>query len=469
MAGKNTIQILRGNTANITNSDEVLLDGQPLYNNERNFITIGSGENAPLSQKPIAAREVIGYQGEDIGSVVTNSNSVSFEIGTNLSDNLRIASYTGGINLISNDFVNIEPNSSSNFDVNVRGSGNVNLTSNNGHINLHGDVVNLNSCNSYGYGGCIALNASGAFISAYNRGTNISATTVNISATTGGINIHSCGSIDLYSSSGDIGLGGCNGYIMTPNVTLCTSSVDWTNSGCMSVRGSELYMNMSNAYLNVPGEINMCQVDTVAVSRMSICYGTELDLVSGTGAGIKMNAVTGSMQFDAYGCANYSFTSSSGGNFSIIMGGNNGRINLNSPTNFVYRPMFNGYTMVPFFNYMAGQFVAQSCYVGCFYVTVPAVNAVHTQMSAGIKDYSGFQYYASVLGTEFGVSNIIFPATGFATMGCSTTMYPVVALNIYFNRCSAVTRINAILATGGRPSQYDVTITAMSIPMSVVI
>ena len=42
-----TLQILRGTNARITDSNEQLLDGQPLYNKDKNYLGIGGGAITP--------------------------------------------------------------------------------------------------------------------------------------------------------------------------------------------------------------------------------------------------------------------------------------------------------------------------------------------------------------------------------------------------------------------------------------
>ena len=48
MAGNNSIQILRANSQTIANSSETLLDGQLLYNTDKNYLTCGGGAITPL-------------------------------------------------------------------------------------------------------------------------------------------------------------------------------------------------------------------------------------------------------------------------------------------------------------------------------------------------------------------------------------------------------------------------------------
>lgn len=43
MSNNKSIQFLRGSAENIAASTEKLLDGQPLYNEDKNYLTIGGG------------------------------------------------------------------------------------------------------------------------------------------------------------------------------------------------------------------------------------------------------------------------------------------------------------------------------------------------------------------------------------------------------------------------------------------
>lgn len=60
MAGRDAIQILRGSITQ-ENKDKKLLEGQPFYNEEKNYLTIGRKGGAPLNSLPITVREVVGY------------------------------------------------------------------------------------------------------------------------------------------------------------------------------------------------------------------------------------------------------------------------------------------------------------------------------------------------------------------------------------------------------------------------
>ena len=100
MAGNSAIQILRGTSANIVaqNSSQTLLDGQPLYNTDKNYLTIGGGGNN-LTKKPIAVRELVAYDGDTdttIGSNITEMASIRYN-SNNAS--LNISSVQGYVNV----------------------------------------------------------------------------------------------------------------------------------------------------------------------------------------------------------------------------------------------------------------------------------------------------------------------------------------------------------------------------------
>lgn len=118
MAGKNTIQILRGKVTD-TNKSEKLLEGQPFYNEDRNYLTIGGpGGTDSLNSLPITVREVVGYAEES--TQITDSASANLsEYSLKYRDNsLKITSPKG-----------LDINSSRGIDINS-GNGDVALRRN---------------------------------------------------------------------------------------------------------------------------------------------------------------------------------------------------------------------------------------------------------------------------------------------------------------------------------------------------
>lgn len=112
MAGKNTIQILRGSITE-TNKSEKLLEGQPFYNEDKNYLTIGrQGGTASLDSLPITVRELVGYVSDSDKITNTKTNEYSLKY-SNTDNSLKITS-PRGIDINSgNEDVTLTRNSSS--------------------------------------------------------------------------------------------------------------------------------------------------------------------------------------------------------------------------------------------------------------------------------------------------------------------------------------------------------------------
>ena len=118
MAGNNSIQILRGNGQAIANAvmnggdAAKLLDGQPFYNTDKNYLTIGKNVNS----FPIDCRKLTAYSGDRI-SISNSTELVSYvsatpngvdiaapKIDINSSQNINLNATSGNINLNTNTF-----------------------------------------------------------------------------------------------------------------------------------------------------------------------------------------------------------------------------------------------------------------------------------------------------------------------------------------------------------------------------
>ena len=97
MANNKSIQILRGERAKIASKTDSLLDGQLLYNKTDNYLTVGNGDNAKISDNPVACREVHGYFSDNSGISTNNPSAYNYQIKPE-EGNLLISS-TGNIEL----------------------------------------------------------------------------------------------------------------------------------------------------------------------------------------------------------------------------------------------------------------------------------------------------------------------------------------------------------------------------------
>ena len=101
MAGKNTIQILRGKITD-TNKGENLLEGQPFYNEDKNYLTIGrQGGTASLDSLPITVRELVGYVSDS--DKITNTKTDEYSLKYSNTDNSLKITSPKGIDINSSD------------------------------------------------------------------------------------------------------------------------------------------------------------------------------------------------------------------------------------------------------------------------------------------------------------------------------------------------------------------------------
>ncbi len=93
MANNNRIKILRGDSATISSSSQKLASGQPLYNTDKNYLTIGNKEGTTsVNALPITVREINGYLGDS--SNITSSTSNNYIISGDETKGLYIKSPT---------------------------------------------------------------------------------------------------------------------------------------------------------------------------------------------------------------------------------------------------------------------------------------------------------------------------------------------------------------------------------------
>lgn len=71
MAGLNSIQLLRISSKNLSSSN-YLLEGQPLYIKDKNYLSIGDN-NSTINKQPLAVRSVVGYVG-DTNTTISNDS-----------------------------------------------------------------------------------------------------------------------------------------------------------------------------------------------------------------------------------------------------------------------------------------------------------------------------------------------------------------------------------------------------------
>lgn len=216
MAGNNSIQILRANSQRIAEladcSSANLLDGQLLYNTDKNYLTVGGGGNNSVASSPIVCREVIGYQNDE-SDLITNSLTELYSISYNPS--------TWGLNIMCSDAngVSIGCNNGAYHGIASFTNSGINFSALNRTISSYTANYYVNTSSAYIntlYTNIISENNMN--IASFGR-LDINGTTLSISGSSTSIN---AGDNGLYSwSQGSTTLGAADNITLNaPNINL---------------------------------------------------------------------------------------------------------------------------------------------------------------------------------------------------------------------------------------------------------
>lgn len=254
MANNKSIQILRGTSANIVaaNSSTTLLAGQPLYNTDKNYLTIGATDGDALTKKPIAARELVGYLSDTDDNIAGTSTLEMYRISGNSQGAMNITAQ-GIINMAGQSYNIIAKAGSMTLSGGTAGVIQTNL-SNGMSINSSYNI-NISSSNISLYtNGKISLTSTGAGITEYANTGPISITCAAPGAS-GGIRLNGVGcdvnvnanDISLSALSGNIRASASNFYLTAPSGTYIHSQLNSIilSSGNVSV---EIAQNKGNKY-----------------------------------------------------------------------------------------------------------------------------------------------------------------------------------------------------------------------------
>lgn len=149
MAGKNSIQLLRISSNKLSSSD-YLLDGQPLYIKDKNYLSIGN-DNSTINKQPITTRSIIGYVGDTNTTLSNDSfneeNELQEEYSIRKNDTTNILQINSNIplDIISDvgDYPKqIQLNSSGLY---LNGGNNVSLSSTYGGIALTSNYLEIDT------------------------------------------------------------------------------------------------------------------------------------------------------------------------------------------------------------------------------------------------------------------------------------------------------------------------------------
>lgn len=214
MAGNNAIQILRANSATIANSSETLLDGQLLYNTDKNYLTCGGGANKPVNSLPVVCRELVAYN-DDNESISNNTN-----VGARI--------YYNAPNLCIENASTVKINA---------------------NLNFPNDLVQ----NAIG----IHVNTQTATISSYS-------VPLNLQSVTSGLNINTSANLNIGANNINIGLNSNNIFLTINSTSAGTLGVvrAYTNNIELNAEGNRASIGIYNWGKNGPGEYGYIKLNS---------------------------------------------------------------------------------------------------------------------------------------------------------------------------------------------------------------
>lgn len=234
MAGNNSIQFLRGNANTVANSTGNLIGGQPVYNEDKNYLTIGkSAVSVNVHSTPIYVRSVVGYSGdtdENIGSLMTES----YRIGGNETSSSDANLYINASRVVSNCAICAPSLSVDSVGTNsITASSRLNINANSG---IFSNAPEINMADS-------DVTSGGTYYS----------------------------SVNVHQTSSNVGI---SGYLNLPTSSACISfgiETDGTNAYIYSMRNSTRY---TCVLPNSNGTIALISDDPVRSNTGNIGYYT---------------------------------------------------------------------------------------------------------------------------------------------------------------------------------------------------
>ena len=257
MAGYNGIQILRGSTSSIQNKE--LLDGQPLFVKDKNYLVIGRGDESKI---PVSTRELKGYVGDDSG--VTSSTDDEFHVLYDSSKSLLDIKSPADLNVVATS-------------INITGSGGIDLNTS-GALRFNGmtwqeDVsnktVNAQAILATNVGTTVSLNVGNNLKFAIDSTSKKLSVTGDLNVTTSNINI-STANVNFNASSGsnirfDLGEYGAKLNI-GKDITAVGSNINFTATGDVSLEepAPTICLNTATLLLETPADTSTYAINSAS-------------------------------------------------------------------------------------------------------------------------------------------------------------------------------------------------------------
>ena len=265
MANNKSIQILRGTSANIVaaNSSTTLLAGQPLYNTDKNYLTIGAADGDKLVKKPVACREVTWYLSDHSDDILAGTVKVGMLEYNDATAHISLNGITVPVDIYSSSILN------------VFGQSSLSLTSGiTGFTSIHGG---LDTTISAGRNIDISANTNINIYAENNisistpYGTNLSITTVSPSYDVRTIASNGSQKTVAAISATSINIGYGTGPAIVDNINILGSS--------------SIYMNAPTVSIGRPGISYISLTSTGSATFGSSLYGTLF-----TGYSVELNS-----------------------------------------------------------------------------------------------------------------------------------------------------------------------------------
>ena len=257
MAGYNGIQILRGSASSIQGKE--LLDGQPLFVKDKNYLVIGRGDESKI---PVSTRELKGYTSDNSG--VTSSTEGEFHVLYDGSKSLLDIKSPAGLNAVATS-------------INIAGSGGIDLSTS-GALSFTGmtwqeDVsnktVDVQAVFAANVGDTASLNVGDSLKFAIDGANKKLSVTGDLNVTTSNINISSA-NLNFNASSGsnirfDLGEYGAKLNI-GKDITAMGSNMNFTATGDVSSGSPSpiICLNTATLQLETPADTSTYTISSAS-------------------------------------------------------------------------------------------------------------------------------------------------------------------------------------------------------------
>ena len=244
------IQILRGSNANIVQNTSARLNaGQPLYNVDKNYLTVARYNNTASTKKPIVTPEVIGFaeDGVDNSTYITANTTVEYSINK-YSDITEEGE--------DNSFIRFY---SRNYPINliVNGTTTAELSVTNGNVIIPNATITTLETDSATIDTAVISTASVSRLTGASNSFTIFNSNMSMSRTNGVQNTVAYEQLNIESDDRLLLSGAKTAIISGANVNITPTSVARINTELLSISTNVVQANISDG-ASISATINRC-------------------------------------------------------------------------------------------------------------------------------------------------------------------------------------------------------------------